>query len=571
MPTLLSIFFTPPNAVARVGASPLPLEAFEWRTSHGAHSGMQTIIEPAVSFRVREDGSLDPFLPESIHFKDPDGAVRPVAPFFELWGRFQSLQDGSVEERPLTSALLRELGLTLRHVAIEVTAGNFKAARRLADAATGIADMGCSFTARVDIPGDNHQPHALLAFSRHTSGQAALVSPEQPIALGSVQWIRPREDLAPGFASVPLDVLRLRFTPAAGMVYGPPTAVVGIDRLAVTGPVDVLQLAGTEQGRMHMIVPPDNRFLNPDTAYSRYRMVNGQYEDPQPQDGYDGADDGDSTAWGTVDDSCDALITATLAWRGQRYRCHARVFVGPPDFAPDRRPFYSVADDLADRDLPLMEVSRERFHEVKHEVVQLFRRVFETAAALNFDQARTEGLQDNAMSTAATEQLPATGPTSMTSADQPWVDRVPDLTPGQQASVFSSTSVRGDRLPFTQTVPYVHSQLMDETILIDFLRRRHAHVRRLLRPSFGIVSEWSERPGPDPHPLFRDPRVQRDLQHDMRMPPYMRDAYWVPLSLTRRQYRMMIDFLDLLAAQDGDEVMQTSAQPASNAGAGDGP
>jgi hypothetical protein len=44
--------------------------------------------------------------------------------------------------------------------------------------------------------------------------------------------------------------------------------------------------------------------------------------------------------------------------------------------------------------------------------------------------------------------------------------------------------------------------------------------------------------------------VQRDLQHDMRMPPFMRDAYWVPLSLTRRQYRMVIDFLDLLAEDE---------------------
>ena len=64
------------------------------------------------------------------------------------------------------------------------------------------------------------------------------------------------------------------------------------------------------------------------------------------------------------------------------------------------------------------------------------------------------------------------------------------------------------------------------------------------------MPEWDENPGPDPHPAFRDPRVQRDLQHDMRMPPYMRDAYWVPLSLTRRQYRMMLSFLDYIAEEE---------------------
>lgn len=550
MRTLVGLFFTPPMAIARVGASPTPLEAFDWSISRAAHGGVMTVVEPALTFRVKEDATLEPYLPQAIHFKDADGSVRPVAPFLELWARFERHEDGGIDELPLTPAVLHELGIGMRHLALEVTAGNFKAARRLADAATGIADMGCSFTARVDIAGDDHRVHPLRAFSRHTSGQPALVSPEQPIPLGSVQWLRPSAQRAPGFEDVPLDVLRLRFTPAAGEVYGPPTAVVGVDRLTVTGMPDVTQLAGTETGRMHEITRPQNRFLNPDTAYSRYRMVDGRYEDPQPQDGYDGADDGNSTAWGTVDDSCDALVTASLAWRGTRYRCHARVFVGPPDFAPDHRPFYGVSDDLADRDEPLVSVTRENFHEVKEEVIDLFRRVFETASTLNMDQARTEGLQDNALSQPATPELPATGATSMTRADQPWVDRVPDLTPGQQASVFSTTSARGDKLPFTQVVPYVHSQLMDEGILMDFLRRRHAHVRRLLRPAFGAVPEWEENPGEQPHPAFRDPRVARDLQHDMRMPPYMRDAYWVPLSLTRRQYRMMVDFLDLIAEDE---------------------
>ena len=552
MHTLLDIFFNPPMAVARLGASPTPLESFEWTSSRAAHGGVQTVIAPALSFTVRDDGSLEPHLPKSIRFKDDDGSVRPVAPFFELWGRFQSPHDGSVEELPLTPSRLHELGITMKHIAIEVTASNFKAARRVTDSVSGVSDMGCSFTARVDIGGDDHAKHALNAFSRHTSGQQPLVSPDRPIPLGAVQWIRPRSGSASHAEQVDLSVLRLRFTPAIGTVYGPPRAVVGSDRQAITGPIDVLQLAGTLEGRMHTIVPPANRILSDATPWSTYRMVTGLYDDPQPQDGYDGSDDGDSTSWGVVDDSCDALITATLAWRDQRYRAHARVFAGPPAFAPDRRPFYGVNDDLDDRDLPLVKVTRENFDEIKDEVVELFRRVFESAASLNLDQARTEGLQDNAAKTAATgasEALPATGPTSMTRDDKPWVDRVPDLMPGQQASVFSTTSSRGDSLPFTEVVPFVHSQLMDETILIDFLRRRHMHVRRLLRPPFGLIGEWADEPGPDPNPAFRDPRVLRDVLHDMRMPPYMRDAYYVPLSLTRRQYQMMIGFLDLLAEE----------------------
>jgi hypothetical protein len=159
-----------------------------------------------------------------------------------------------------------------------------------------------------------------------------------------------------------------------------------------------------------------------------------------------------------------------------------------------------------------------------------------------------------------TPRLPQTGPASMTEDDQPYIDRTPDLTLNQSPTLYT-TSVRGDRLSYTQAVPFVHSQLMEEAVLIDFLRRRHAHVRRLLRPAFGLITEWHEEPLPPPDPDFRDPRVVRDLMHDMRMPPYMRDAYYVPLSLTRRQYHMMINFLDLLAQ---DDEASRSERPATS-------
>lgn len=541
MRTLVNIYFNPPMAVARVGASPTPMAAFEWDTAKTAHGGTQTVIKPALSFDIAPDGTLRPHMPREIRFKDADGSIRPVAPFFELWATLLRPHDGQLKECPLTLGLLKELGIGIDHVALEVTASNLKAARRTGDEA-------CGFTARVEIAGKDHSERALLAFSRHTSGQQPLVLHDKPIPIGKVQWIRPVEQAAEG---VDLSALRLRFTPGTGEVYGPPQAAYGPDRQTVTGPLDIEEFSKKEDGRVHMIVKSKNRILSDATVFSRYQMTNGLFEDPQPQDGYDGADDGDCVAWGVVDDTCDALITASVAWRGERYGAAARVFVGPPQYAPDRRPFYNVASDLADRDLPLMKVTPENFEAVKCEVVELFRRVFETASSLNLDAARTEALQDNQGKMGSTsvpkDGLPAVGKESMTREDKPFIDRVPDLTPGQAISVFT-TSVRGDRLTYTEVVPFVHGQLMDEVVLLDFLRRRHDHVRKLLRPPFGLLSQWDEEPGPQPHPEFRDPRVLRDVLHDMRMPPYMRDAYYVPLSLSRRQYHMMIDFLDLLVA-----------------------
>jgi hypothetical protein len=38
------------------------------------------------------------------------------------------------------------------------------------------------------------------------------------------------------------------------------------------------------------------------------------------------------------------------------------------------------------------------------------------------------------------------------------------------------------------------------------------------------------------------------MMHDARMPPYMRDSNYYPLSLSRRQYNLVISFIDYLVA-----------------------
>ena len=82
MDTLLEIFFLPPMALARLGSSPTPVESFEWSEDKEFHGGNRTVIKPAVTLEVQEDGSLRPYLPDEIQFKDEQGRIRPVAPFF---------------------------------------------------------------------------------------------------------------------------------------------------------------------------------------------------------------------------------------------------------------------------------------------------------------------------------------------------------------------------------------------------------------------------------------------------------------------------------------------------------
>ncbi len=56
-----SLFFTPPMAIARLGSSETPVEAYQWREDPSLHGGGVTALEPAVSLRVEGDGSVTPY------------------------------------------------------------------------------------------------------------------------------------------------------------------------------------------------------------------------------------------------------------------------------------------------------------------------------------------------------------------------------------------------------------------------------------------------------------------------------------------------------------------------------
>ncbi|HZI08160.1 MAG TPA: hypothetical protein VEZ71_29340, partial [Archangium sp.] len=198
---LLELFFQPPMAIARLGGSDTPLESFRWREDPSVHGSGKTVIEPSITLEVERDGSVRPYLPSVIHFKDGEH-LRPVAPFFELWA-YVLRDDQKVHREPLTLKLLGELGVSLESLSFEVTAANLKAARR-----TG--DPSCGFSARMQVPGNNHQRHALLATSPHHPGGEPLVFPDRPIPLGHVQVLRP---VNASEMKVDLGIIRLRFTP----------------------------------------------------------------------------------------------------------------------------------------------------------------------------------------------------------------------------------------------------------------------------------------------------------------------------------------------------------------------
>jgi hypothetical protein len=354
---------------------------------------------------------------------------------------------------------------------------------------------------------------------------------------------------------VDLGVLRVRFTPARGQVYGPPDAIAGP---ASPLPQGVALPPVTLGGRLHEIVPKENRILNPNTPWSRH-IMDERGDDPQPSDSYDGANVGDNRSWGVIDDTCDGIIDAHVIIDNERFTATTRVFSSNPDYAPDRRPFYSVADDLADRDLEPIEVGddplNDTIDETELEIGDLFDRAFETASLFNLDALRHRAILENldAESDEESAALPKTDDRSMTEADRgskrsvprppPYADLTADLFPHPPPKISPPP---GRRLRYAEAAEFAHAKLCDLETLIDFLRSKPDRVKALIRPPFGRFSQLPRTARKKPDPNFRDPRVERDLRHDMRMPPYMRDSDNAPLSLTNRQYDALMAFIEIL-------------------------
>lgn len=553
------IFFLPPMAVARVGGSPTPVDSYEWQTDHDAHGAAKTVVRPTVTLDVADDGSVSSRLPGEIRFKDNDGAIRPVAPFFELWATVQDAATGDVTEKPVTTALLAEQGLALDDLHIDAIAANRKAERRT-------SSPTCAFIGEAQINGADHGRHRLDAVSPRTSGQTPLVAADRPIPLGTVQVIKPSEPGTPvDDHGVDTSVIRVRFTAPAGKVYSPPSTT---SAPASPVPPGVADSARSKYGRIHEIVPEENRILNEGTPWSEYIMLTGQWEDSQPQDGYDGANVGDSRSWSVVDDTSDGIITATLGVRHRRLLARARFFTGPPDYAPDRRPIYSIADDLAERELPAPTIDRADLDALIIEVTDVFRRAFETSSLFNLDAARTRAVLENTGKLAGTHppipSQPKFEKDSMTPLDVPYVDVTPTLGPQTPPSAFSG-GAGADRLPYTEMIERVHGALMEEPILLDFLQRKGHHVLELVRPPFGTTETWPAEVAKTGNPEWRDPRLFADKLHDMRMPPYMRDANLYPLSIGRRQHQLLKGLIELLVEGDAIDLRNSAA-----AGSGSG-
>ncbi|MFE1292388.1 hypothetical protein [Streptomyces sp. NPDC058751] len=435
------LWFHPPLAIARLGRSSVPCDNYHWGQSDLSPRGSgKTTVVPAATLDLAEDGTLTERMPTKVQFKDADG-WRPVCPYFELHASWTS--GGNRRTGPLTAAVLKEFGLSPADLRWRVAVANLKAYHYT-------QAPGDRIEAHAEMQGDDHSPHALDGASPEGVDRP-LVPVGAKLPLGSVQLPAP---------SAALPELRLRFTPGSGAVYGPTDLVTRAE--------------GTDYE-----LPPQRLILNRHAVWCGFPLQNTS-DDPRTVPGglFAGAERArDPESLGMVDDVCDGTVVVTLPGGP---KATARIVVSPPDFAPDRRPFISLADGLADR------VQRAEVRDPAYladeqltvlEIRDLFERVLETMGNVNVDVQNER------------------------------VGR-PMEVPEGLTSVLLELTDRGRRR---------HRRYVVLEVLEDLLREQPDLIRRVVREPVPDEPAW-----------------------DSRMPVAMRGADGSALHLTRRQYDLLV-------------------------------
>ena len=350
----------PPLAIGRLGSADEPLDNYTIAPDDTATLGFRR-IHPGDTLVVDEaEGDIkETRRAENIAFTD-DGRIRPVAPFLEV---FAVMDDDSLV--PLTEKTLVDHGLTAASVQWRVHVANRKIFRRTQDEDDVITAKVEWFSHHDRQPLPGHCPN--------------FVSPDAAVDFGHVRYIRPND----AFPEI-----RLRFTPAKGLIYGanrfdpgdveppkvtpeeddhhkPPKAAENIipselciydaDKGSWYHFQNRDEAAETVPPSLYAITPPAPSWLFNNRAISR----------------------------GYFDDACDGFVEVALELGGTRLMASARICASPPAVVPDSLFVRSLADDLEQvingpgvaEDEPL-EVTRARAEDI-------VRRAFETVRFMN--------------------------------------------------------------------------------------------------------------------------------------------------------------------------------------------
>jgi hypothetical protein len=218
---------------------------------------------------------------------------------------------------------------------------------------------------------------------------------------------------------------------------------------------------------------------------------------------------------------------------------HVNVMVGPPDFAPDRRPFLSIADDLNDRSADAAARNAQlQGADLDRWVEDLFERAYETVSLMNVDFWRTErGVRQLAPG----ELGPAIAGDAVAPADQAMGSRDKLRAHDIQIAAPSNDAP----LPLAERARDRHRSIADVNVLKDLVAANPKRLPDLVRGPFEI------QPG------------ETGDRTTMRMPPFMRASNANPLTVVSWQYDLLMRWAAEVSAS---RKLLAAARPATPAG-----
>jgi hypothetical protein len=210
-----------------------------------------------------------------------------------------------------------------------------------------------------------------------------------------------------------------------------------------------------------------------------------------------------------VDDICDGIISCEIVSAPEPVCAHARVVVTPPDYAPDRRPFATIADGLKDR-MDRDEVLESKYMEVKAppgapapllvdlEVCDLMERILETMGLINVD------VYNDRVNVIANPNIQYLQGLPMGAKERIKAFRPP-------------VSIDHEPFPLTERGRQHHRRFVVLQVFTQVVQQAPDLLEKVIR-----------------QPLSENPYFTT------QMPPGMRGAYGGPLHLTRRQCDLLI-------------------------------
>ncbi|MEO8678706.1 MAG: hypothetical protein ABI665_06655 [Vicinamibacterales bacterium] len=405
--TIRELRILPPLVIGRVGSAPEPLDSYTLEEP-ARPLGFRRIV-PTDTLIVEADGTLSLAKPRPITFKDEKGRIRPVAPFLEV----HAVTDEGQQER-LTLDWLKDLDPNVT-VEWRVDVANRKVERRTGDPDDRV-------TATADWFAD-HEPHPL-------QGRCPHFIPDAHLDFGHVRYIA---------ATKAYPDIRLRFTPAAGLIYGPADdpkrqdseyvvpgaraiydangswsrfhSYLGLAEEAAEyhgGDSRKKEIAEEVRGRLDGKRPSEK--LGEEVLAEVERLLKGRFTEPdrqqrsarlaletQPPSLYAmhppapcWLNDGIAFSRGYLDDTCDGIVEVRIRLNGRTLTAVARICSGPPAVVPDTLFIRTLADDLDQAIFGPKVPGDEPREETRARALDIVRRSFETVRFLNVAVANGE-------------------------------------------------------------------------------------------------------------------------------------------------------------------------------------